>query len=473
MAATVVKTVQAVTRDVKVLILGAGCSGLGAAVHFHKNNINDFLVVEGNDYIGGRVKSATFSGETVSLGAGSIHSADRNHKFYQLSQKYGLRMVKDDYSAKNVVYRDMSNGTKYAEDIVTKEHRDFLSKLKLVDLMIERKTKQVGCYNIDLKNALTEVGWTANNRLRKAIEYFIIEFENGEESVNMSAKNYSFTGQGYDGTDYIVADKRGYIHPLLEEIKPFQNKILLNHGVTTIEKLHGRKKYMAYFENGKSITADYILTTFSSGVLQSNTVKFIPKLPTWKREAFKMVPMSHYSRIFLKFEKKFWDDATYIIFASNFSEKNYHWTNFKQKGLYPDTNILLATITGEASYKLQDRADKEIKEELTRALKCVYPDTIEPSEMLHHNFTTDPRFMGAYSHHANGKTRDDVVALQHPVDQRLWFTGEYIADYELGYTHIAYELGEQQARNIINCMNGQLPAAEPKFDMEEKSDYLD
>lgn len=44
------------------------------------------------------------------------------------------------------------------------------------------------------------------------------------------------------------------------------------------------------------------------GVLQSDTVEFNPIFPEWKREALLSFHMTTYTKIFLKFESKFWQD---------------------------------------------------------------------------------------------------------------------------------------------------------------------
>ena len=53
----------------KVLVLGAGAAGVTAAKTLHDKGITDFLVLEGQDYIGGRMKVVPFAGIKVELGA--------------------------------------------------------------------------------------------------------------------------------------------------------------------------------------------------------------------------------------------------------------------------------------------------------------------------------------------------------------------------------------------------------------------
>lgn len=42
-------------KKYRTIILGAGIAGLSAAKHFVKNNMLDFVILEANDKIGGRI----------------------------------------------------------------------------------------------------------------------------------------------------------------------------------------------------------------------------------------------------------------------------------------------------------------------------------------------------------------------------------------------------------------------------------
>ena len=60
----------------KVLILGAGLSGITAAKTLLDNDIKDFYVLEGQDYIEGRIHAVQFEGVRVEAGANWLHSLD-------------------------------------------------------------------------------------------------------------------------------------------------------------------------------------------------------------------------------------------------------------------------------------------------------------------------------------------------------------------------------------------------------------
>lgn len=48
----------------KVIIIGAGIAGLAAATHLSQHDMNDYIVLEAQDHIGGRICSTEISMKT-------------------------------------------------------------------------------------------------------------------------------------------------------------------------------------------------------------------------------------------------------------------------------------------------------------------------------------------------------------------------------------------------------------------------
>lgn len=87
------------TRRTKVLILGAGVAGLVAAKTLQEKGINDFLILEAQDYIGGRFKQRSFAGVKLEEGANWIHCADdKQNPLWELKKKHNLRGIYTNYS---------------------------------------------------------------------------------------------------------------------------------------------------------------------------------------------------------------------------------------------------------------------------------------------------------------------------------------------------------------------------------------
>ena len=164
--------------------------------------------------------------------------------------------------------------------------------------------------DIPVKTAFEIVGWKPKSPMEKALDYFATDFQNEAPPKQLSAWSTGFTGEG---TDELVTDQRGYAYILREEAKSFQNKI---HLQTVVKKIsYNDKKVTVETSNGTKYETDYAYVTFSTGVLASSNIVFNPALPDWKMKAIYMLPMNHYTKIFLKFPTKFWD-------SNRFEEKS-------------------------------------------------------------------------------------------------------------------------------------------------------
>lgn len=52
-----------------IIIVGAGAAGISAAVRLAKNGVQNVIVLEANDRIGGRIHTTIFANHKVDLGA--------------------------------------------------------------------------------------------------------------------------------------------------------------------------------------------------------------------------------------------------------------------------------------------------------------------------------------------------------------------------------------------------------------------
>ena len=170
------------------------------------------------------------------------------------------------------------------------------------------KMKKNQEYDIPLKTAFQFVGWNPKSPLQKALDYYVADFENEKPPTELSAFSNEFTGEG---TDEFVTDQRGYAYVLRQQAQTFLRKVHLN---TVVKKIsYDDKKVTVETSSGTKYEADYAYVTFSTGVLASSNVVFNPPLPAWKMKAVYMLPMGQYTKIFLRFPTKFWDNNRLVF----------------------------------------------------------------------------------------------------------------------------------------------------------------
>ena len=86
-------------------------------------------------------------------------------------------------------------------------------------------------------------------------------------------------------------DQRGFKTFIQTEAAAFlkPSQVMVN---ATVKKInHSASGATVTLADGSSLTADYVLSTFSLGVLHNDDVIFDPPLPSWKQEALHSMSM--------------------------------------------------------------------------------------------------------------------------------------------------------------------------------------
>jgi len=449
--------------EVDVLVLGAGYSAMGAAHTLYNRGVRNFLVLEAKDYIGGRCKEAKFGDKTIPIGAGWIHKIEENHIVWQLAKKHKLTLFNDTYSFDSISFRHGQFGYRFNKWYVKRNEKIMRWSLKKCLDFSEEEVKS-GHMELSLRDCLQWAGWDIHTfqdeKMRESIDYFMFDFENGGMPEDISAWQISYTGEG---EDRIVNDDRGYFYPMEQEIRPFRHKIRLNTEIASIMRTPDRK-YSVITSNHRVYRAKHVVVTFSSGVLLANKVVFKPPIPSWKMNSLQKVPMGHYCKFFFQFPYQFWEDSTYIVLATKVRGNYVHWQNMNRAHLFPGSNILLCTLTGQMCKEKQLLSDEVVTKEAMKILRIQkpYKDAPDPIALKRNFWSIDPHVLGAYSLPTAGITAKDYLSLEHPLHNSLWFTGEYANIDHFGYTHGAYEHGVKTAEKLFKCMRykqcpGELP----------------
>ena len=436
----------------KVLILGAGMSGITAAKTLHENGIKDFTILEGYERIGGRMRKAEFADTIIELGANWVQGL-KNNPIWELAQKYGL---KGNYTMAYpqpgyYIVRD-----EHGHDVTNEDNHDGMAKASdALDKIVEERRK-AGMPDIDVRTGLRLAGWQPQNPAQSSAEYFYIDFDAAVRPHYTSARVKSFTNGSIDsveGKQFFVFDSRGYA-VLVEEmansfLEPEDPRLLINQVVDNIK--WDTNGVQVSTITGQMYSADYLLITFSIGVLKSNAVHFTPDLPAKILEPIYKIEMADYIKIFLKFPSKFWDRKQYILYAS--PRRGYYpvWQDLEVDAGLPDKglNILIVTVTGEEATRVQYQSNEETQAEIMTVLRDVYgKDIPDPIAFNYPRWHHDPLFYGCYSNNPIGISHEDYVALASNVS-RMYFAGEATNELYNGFVHGAYFSGLERAEKML------------------------
>ncbi|KAG0168652.1 hypothetical protein DFQ28_004578 [Apophysomyces sp. BC1034] len=454
------------TIRTKVVILGGGVSGISAARNLTQSGIDDFVIVEARDILGGRAQDAAFADTRVELGCNWVQGLGTN-PINELRKKYKLKTAVT--NGDDVTFYDQNGKIKGGKKTYDRFNEAYEAVAKMSDYRIANNMADVS-----VRTSLDMVGWKPLTPLEKAVEYYVFDWESAEtpevsssiySTINDNA-TYNGFGPGSDG-DLFVVDKRGFKYPFIQEAKKFlkqnDSRLKLNTQVTKVE--YNKKGVTVYTDKDEIIHADYAIVTFSLGVLQNNDVKWAPEFPSWKKEGLAGFHMATYTKIFMNFPYQFWDDNQFTVYADPGRRGYFNaWQNLNAKGFYPKnttTNIFFVTVTQDQSYDVESMTDKEVQDEIMVVLRSMYGDHVpEPTEFLFPRWHSNPLFRGTYSNWPIGELGQHHVNMKAPLNNRLFFAGEAMHNEEFGFLQGAWLSGEETAANVAQCIKKRCPRAE-------------
>nr|XP_030688043.1 peroxisomal N(1)-acetyl-spermine/spermidine oxidase isoform X5 [Globicephala melas] len=325
---------EAPGRGPRVLVVGGGIAGLGAAQRLCCHPAFPHLrVLEATARAGGRIRSERSFGAVVEVGAHWIHGPSQGNPVFQLAAKYGLLGEKA-LSEENQLIETgghvglpsvsyASSGGSVSPELVAEMARLFYSLIDQTREFLhaaETPAPSVGEY---LKKEIRQhmAGWTEEEetkRLKLAILNNLFNVEccvSGTHSMDLVALapfgeytvlpglDCTFPG-GYQGlTDRIMAS-------LPKDVMVFNKPVKTIHWDGCFEEASAPGEtfpVLVECEDGGCFPAHHVVVTVPLGFLKERLDTFFePPLPTEKAEAIRKIGFGTNNKIFLEFEEPFW-----------------------------------------------------------------------------------------------------------------------------------------------------------------------
>ncbi|KAJ0095772.1 hypothetical protein Patl1_17156 [Pistacia atlantica] len=421
-----------------VIIIGAGISGISAAKTLAENGIEDIVILEASDRIGGRVRNENFGGVSVELGAGWIAGVGgkESNPVWELAAQSGLRTCLSDYS--NARYNIYDRSGKIIPSGVAAD-----SYKKAVDSAIQKLKSLENNVN-DVIKATAEPPSSPKTPIELAIDFILHDFEMAEvEPIS--------TYVDFGEREFLVADERGYGYLLYKMAEEFlftsDGKIL--DGRLKLNK-HSRSGVTVKTEDGCVYEANYVILSVSIGVLQSDLISFKPSLPRWKMEAIEKCDVMVYTKIFLKFPYKFWPccpEKEFFIYAH---ERRGYYTFWQHmENAYPGSNILVVTLTNGESKRVEAQSDEDTLKEAMGVLRDMFgPNIPNAIDILVPRWWNNRFQRGSYSNYPIISNNQVVNSIKAPVG-RVFFTGEHTSERFNGYVHGGYLAGIDTSKTLL------------------------
>ncbi|KAF4625278.1 hypothetical protein G7Y89_g12888 [Cudoniella acicularis] len=458
----------------KVAVLGAGMTGIAAAQTLHNNSISDFIIVDVNDYIGGRVKHTNFGKDAngnpyvVELGAnwvqGLVSPGGPENPIWTLAQKWGINNTYSNYSS--ILTYDQTGFVDYSS---------YFDDYNNAYSVLEQEAGTILTQNYQdrtMRTGFSIADWKPKKDVQKqAVEWWNFDFEYAyspeQSSQTWAVVNYNTSFYQYSEANNFVWDQRGYNYFIQGEastfLSPNDTRLHLSTNVTSIT--YTNNGVTITNDDGSCIEADYAICTFSLGVLQNDIVSFTPALPAWKQTGIEGMQMGTYTKIFLQFPPSsdgtyFWEtptaDTQFYLYADP-TERGWYpvFQSLTAPGFLPDSGIFFVTVVSAQSYRAEQQSDDATLAEVMAVLKKMFGEenVPEPIDFLYPRWSTESWAYGSYSNWPPGMSLETHQNLRANLG-RLWFAGEATSAEYFGFLQGAYFEGQAAGNTIAGCING-------------------
>ena len=422
-----------VKNEYDVIVIGAGVSGLMAALELSKTG-KKVIILEATNRIGGRVFTLKddISGRPIELGAEFVHGELDLTQMLIKKAKGQLIKSGDDLWQ----HRDgkLETQNDFLEDysVLKKKYKELEHDVPISHFLEQKLT---GDQHRDARESIKDYveGYYAADTSKSSTTALIKEWEESESS------QYRING----GYDIIVQylrhelEKTGCIIQLL----------------SPVSQINWQKNFVEVITNNDIINGHKILITVSLGVLQSDQLVFKPAIPH-KTYAAKALGYGGALKLIFHFDNYFWKehkgkDLSKMSFLFTEETIPTWWTQVP--AVAP---IITGWLAGPKTKQLEHSTDEKILEEGLRSLGNIFEKDID--YLYAHlknkwikNWQADPYYLGAYSYEVVEGEKYKRI-LSDPVDNTLFFAGEALSEKsETGTVEAALESGRNMAHKII------------------------
>ncbi|KAK9401599.1 peroxisomal N1-acetyl-spermine/spermidine oxidase [Crotalus adamanteus] len=498
----------------RVLVVGAGAAGLGAAQRLLTSpRFAHLRLLEASGRAGGRIRSAAFGKGMVEVGAQWIHGPSEGNPVFQVASEAGLldeealteenqRLEVQGHPVGPVAWYS-SQGRELKAELAESMGVFFASLLEEARQFLQADRVPVPSLGEYLRDAIAKkLGEspekeeeTRHLKLALLSAYFKMECcVNATDSLDELALGPFGEYLMLPGLDCTFPDGfQGLTDHLLASLP--KGTVLFDKPVKTIHwgRSHSEEASTGRFfgvqvecEDGEKFLADHVIVTVPLGFLKEHQESFFcPPLPSQKVEVIHRLGFGTTNKIILEFEQPFWKPDVEIIEVvweneSPLEERPADLKNtwFQNIACYivlqpPDRHghILCGFIAGKESEFMETLSDSEVLTTLTQIFRKATgnPHLAPPKNILRSRWHSEPYTKGSYSYIAVGSSGDDIDLLAQPLPEeasdskippQLLFAGEATHRSFFSTTHGALLSGWREANRLIRLYDSlQAPCA--------------
>jgi len=431
------------------VVVGAGVSGLKAAQDLAAAGYA-VTVLEGDVRIGGRTwtvrgtADGLGAGVDVDLGAAWIHGTQRANPIWRVAQASGWRTVPTDWDDGTLHYQTGSGAVEATDaqiDGTWTTYRSVIRKARKVSNR-QRRDESVQA-SLDRELARRSLG-PLDEQLVRYWASSEIEYDYAGALSDLSAWWYDNDKYLGGESEAIVAD--GYVQ-LVDQLAAGLD---IRTGAVVKRIDHDASGVTVTLRSGERLSAGAAVVTAPLGVLRAPEseagLAFAPALPEGHRQAIAGLRMGALDKLFLRYERRFWDDLQVFSYASAVPGR---WTETLNYVPIVGAPVLCAFNAGGYAVELEGKSDAQVVAEAQSVLRAIFGDRIpEPTGHVVTRWMRNPFSLGSYAHVPPGMNTTAYATLGTPAGPRLFLAGEHtIKDYP-NTVHGAWLSGERAARQV-------------------------
>lgn len=476
----------------KVVVIGAGISGLAAAQSLSEHNV-DYAVLEARDRLGGRIQTCRNGLAPYDLGASWAHDTLTNPLFDKIlnesdtsgQEDYGLY-----YDDQRPLYFGSKVGPKYLDDNKIEQVVEELEKYIELEYFEDINKEDVSLYDIVYQYIQKQGRMLTEEQVLFAPQLVRhLELWHGVGWKEMSSKFGLVDNVGRNclfrkGYDKVIAHMASSLDPK----RVFKRAI--------VKKVHHSESPIKLeLTNGTTFTADYLICTIPQSILQLQpgeigAIEWVPSLPTRISESLSNMSWGRLGKVVFEFEQPWWSHYDVDRFVALADPDPFFadvWKAAKAKSpiepvskvdqlkdlpnpwdfpvlvlnLHKIDNVpaLLCFTQGELTEYLERNPSKAwdyMKPILTKLanktldeITTKYKDNIKPVKTFVSQWTVDSFSRGSYAACKPGNDPTDLVIQLSRGLNNIRFAGEHTILDGAGAVHGAWMSGKREARNVL------------------------
>ncbi|KAI5969202.1 CBP1 [Candida margitis] len=471
------------TKSVKVIIVGAGVSGLKAAetlISCGKLGKDDIVVLEAQDKVGGRIQDSKIDqsklGIPYALGALWYHDSLANSVLKEMLET-GLLKEED-------IYYDDKDGPTYTSEgqldvSGLRLNRVLEEVIQFFHLYFNTERQNISCDEVVkeyIKSHSFFLTTEQKQYIRRAMRYYELWY--GVPAETADGRMVLETHQGRN-----ILNKKGYtflIDTLLEKIP--ESSILLNQPVKSVTQRGGStKRVVVGTKSGLEIEADFVVVTVPLSILKLKAddefgITWNPSLPSKTQNFINAVDFAALGKVIFEFNNVWWnqDEDQFLILPDEIESK--HWFNadgsprpfsfpalaVNYSRLYNRGGSLVILTPAPLTDYLESHPDQAWTYFKPMLEKIAVNSVEDPISTITSSWTLNPYIRGSYSAvlfkptNSESKNPDDLEGLELGNDV-IRFAGEHTVTECSGCVHSAYDSGVREANWILNALQDFTP----------------